>query len=98
MISPLQLPPSGTLSRRVIIREYQTILLHPPSENPAVVRIIAERLGYTIDKNRSNDFVRRVIREYLMYLEQSGAPHFDGTSRTTTPHEEVGDDPHGDHA
>lgn len=53
-----------SLSRRMIQIELQR-LRDEPDDSHSLVYTVAVRLGYTIDKNGSNDFVRRVIRDIL---------------------------------
>lgn len=50
-------------SRRDIIETYK-IVRQAPSEHTIVFRI-AKILGYKIDKNKNNSFVRKVINEYI---------------------------------
>jgi hypothetical protein len=52
------------LPRRMIIEKYKEVRMLPLREH-SVIYEVAIRLGYAIDKNRTNDYVRRVIREYL---------------------------------
>ena len=60
-----KIPQEISPSRRTIIRSYLR-LREIAHEN--IVREIAQELGYTLDKNNSNEFVRRVIREFLETL------------------------------
>ena len=51
-------------SRMRIIKEYLK-LRGNVERDTNIIRLIAKNLGYTVDKNRSNDFVRRVLKEFF---------------------------------
>jgi hypothetical protein len=53
-------------ARREIIETYK-IVRQVPSRNTVVFRI-SKILGYKIDVNKNNTFVRRVLNEYLQEL------------------------------
>ena len=55
-------------SKRMIMTEYFLIKEYPGSENYNIVRTITQRLNYTLDRNRSNAFVRKVIRDFFREL------------------------------
>jgi hypothetical protein len=52
-------------SRKAIINTY-VLFRAEPNHDDSLIRRIAKLLGYTIDKNGSNDYVRRVIRKYSL--------------------------------
>lgn len=71
VIRKIQLPHEYGDKRRRIIRSY--IKTHPDLRicSSEIVRKVSLDVGYTIDKNKSNDFVRRVIKEYIEFLNNS---------------------------
>lgn len=61
-------------SRLSIVRAFVALRADPQRVAHSIVFTIARDLGYTIDRNNSNDFVRRVIRDYLADLASRNIP------------------------
>lgn len=59
-------------SRRRIVIEFQRLRERGNNVEKTVVYQIASNLGYSIDRNFSNDFVRRVLKDYLRSISHSG--------------------------
>lgn len=71
------------LSRKVIIGTF--IRLRSSGADGNMVRVVCNELGYTIDKNGSNDFVRRVLKEYLGESRAAlNAPSYGTDGRATS--------------
>lgn len=69
MFNPFDIPENLSEPRKRIIRTYVRIRVHEqPREN--MVRVVARRLGYTLDENNTNTFVARTLRE-LCRLQQA---------------------------
>ena len=55
----------GSTQRFEIIKVYQRLKLRPSQGEDTMVRRIVKDMGkYTIDSNRTNTFVARVIKDY----------------------------------
>lgn len=50
-------------SRRLILAEYEKLKASSDYGRVNIVRTIAVRIGYALDENRSNAYVRRVLVE-----------------------------------
>lgn len=76
--------PSGwNPSRKRIVKEYLKLRSAHMFLDVPIVKAVAMNLDYRIDKNGSNDFVRRVLRQFLSDVSSTGPALARGTSSTT---------------
>jgi hypothetical protein len=60
----MKLNKKPSVSRRLIIEKFEQ-LRRSPLPNHSIIVTIAMTFGYSIDKNGTNDFVRRVINDHI---------------------------------
>ncbi len=54
-----------TEKRRRIVSAYYELKIHKPQgKKHALIREVSEKLGYSVDQNKSNSYVMKVIRQY----------------------------------
>lgn len=64
-------PEKCSASRREIILAFYAVRRRHAVAGSELVRQISRRLGRVIDKNGSNDHVRRIVKEYVQFLSQN---------------------------
>ena len=68
----IMVPEDFSQQRVRIINEYVNVYtevyMRSVIVNSDLIRHIARRLNYNIDRNGTNDFLRRVIRKYIDFL------------------------------
>ena len=52
------------IARRIIHAEYLKLRESGDLDRVNVVRTVAVRVGYPLDKNQSHEFVRRVLKDF----------------------------------
>lgn len=70
-------PSHWGLTRKIIVKEYITIR---DTEHDNIVRSIATNLGYKLDKNNSNEFIRRVLKDFFSQYSEDERARCGGTS------------------
>lgn len=61
----MQIPPDFTPSQKRIVHEYSLIMETTPVAGSSLYRLIASRLYYSTDKNKTNSYIRKVVKRFL---------------------------------